>query len=172
MAQTESRRDAPRKSRNRFSASRTTKFGSHRASKSSTRPKDLVADLTDVAEARLPPSGGSQQDVLRAQLENRSSRRKLIHAPADKGSRPSPTSPHLLQHPSGLVPRSVPTNFASPNTSADRVVDRPAKSAIRNCADWLGRSTRSRTKKRLACLQQYPDFRSGLEWASSATVTM
>ncbi|PHQ35090.1 transporter [Rhodopirellula bahusiensis] len=124
--------------------------------------KDLVADLTDVAEARYR-SGGSQQDVLRAQLETDRldeqlitlARQKLV-AQADLAT--------LLQQPVGILPET--TNELGITDTPQQIEELIALAErcnpkLRGLA-W--EIQRDRDKERLACLQQYPDFSVGLNW--------
>ncbi|TWT71580.1 TolC family protein [Crateriforma conspicua] len=124
--------------------------------------KDLVADLTDVAEARYR-SGGSQQDVLRAQLETDRldeqlitlARQKLV-AQADLAT--------LLQQPVGILPEA--TNELGITDTPQQIEELIALAEqcnpkLRGLA-W--EIQRDRDKERLACLQQYPDFSVGLNW--------
>jgi len=124
--------------------------------------KDLVADLTDVAEARYR-SGGSQQDVLRAQLETDRLDEKLITLRRQKQVAQADLAT-LLQQPVGLVPEAsdelgitdIPQQIESLIAQAEE-----CNPKLRGLA-W--EIQRDRDKERLACLQQYPDFSVGLNW--------
>ncbi len=124
--------------------------------------KDLVADLTRVAEARYR-SGGSQQDVLRARLENDRLDEQLITLRKQKQMSQADLAT-LLQHPVGLLPEAsdelgiadTPQQLESLIALAER-----CNPKLRGLA-WEIR--RDRDKQRLACLQQYPDLSVGLHW--------
>ena len=124
--------------------------------------KDLVADLTDVAEARYR-SGGSQQDVLRAQLETDRLDEKLITLAKQKLVAQADLAT-LLQQPIGILPEA--SNELAINDTQQQIEDLIALAEqcnpkLRGLA-W--EIQRDRDKERLACLQQYPDFSVGLNW--------
>lgn len=124
--------------------------------------KDLVTDLTEVAEARYR-SGGSQQDVLRAQLENDRLDEQLIALRRQKQVAQADLAT-LLQQPVEQLPEAAgelktaetPQQIESLIALAGR-----CNPKLRGLA-W--EIQRDRTKQRLACLQQYPDFSVGLNW--------
>ena len=124
--------------------------------------KELVADLTDVAEARYR-SGGSQQDVLRAQLETDRLDEKLIGLRKQKQVAQADLAT-LLQQPVSLLPEAsnelgitdTPQQIESLIAQAEQ-----CNPKLRGLA-W--EIQRDRDKERLACLQQYPDFSVGLNW--------
>lgn len=124
--------------------------------------KVLVDDLTKVAEARYR-SGGSQQDVLRAQLETdrlddqlTTLRKQKQIAEADLAT--------LMQQPVDLIPEvsndlgvtDAPEQLESLIALAEQCNPR-----LRGLA-W--EIQRDRDKQRLACLQQYPDLNFGVNW--------
>ncbi|EMI44965.1 TolC family protein [Rhodopirellula sp. SWK7] len=124
--------------------------------------KDLVADLTDVAEARYR-SGGSQQDVLRAQLETDRldeqlitlARQKLV-AQADLAT--------LLQQPVGILPEATDELSITDTPQQIEELIALAEQCNPKLRGLAWEIQRDRDKERLACLQQYPDFSVGLNW--------
>ncbi|QDT05155.1 Outer membrane efflux protein [Rubripirellula lacrimiformis] len=124
--------------------------------------KGLVADLTDVAEARYR-SGGSQQDVLRAQLETDRldeqlitlARQKLV-AQADLAT--------LLQQPVGILPEATDELSITDTPQQIEELIALAEQCNPKLRGLAWEIQRDRDKERLACLQQYPDFSVGLNW--------
>ncbi|MCS7465172.1 TolC family protein [Stieleria sp. ICT_E10.1] len=124
--------------------------------------KDLVADLTDVAEARYR-SGGSQQDVLRAQLETDRldeqlitlARQKLV-AQADLAT--------LLQQPVGILPEATDELGITDTPQQIEELIALAEQCNPKLRGLAWEIQRDRDRERLACLQQYPDFSVGLNW--------
>lgn len=124
--------------------------------------KDLVADLTDVAEARYR-GGGSQQDVLRAQLETDRldeqlitlARQKLV-AQADLAT--------LLQQPVGMLPEATDELSITDTPQQIEELIALAEQCNPKLRGLAWEIQRDRDKERLACLQQYPDFSVGLNW--------
>jgi outer membrane protein TolC len=125
--------------------------------------RKVVDDLTQVAEARYK-SGGTQQDVLRAQLETDRLDDQLIvlvkqkkQAQADLGA--------LVQQPVSLIPeaqydlglRDIPQHLDNLLALAEQ-----CSPELRTIA-W--EIQRDRQKQRLACLQQYPDLQFGLNYS-------
>jgi outer membrane protein TolC len=124
--------------------------------------KDLVADLTDVAEARYR-SGGSQQDVLRAQLETDRLDEKLIALRKQKQVAQADLAT-LLQQPVNLLPEAsseLGVNDTPQQIESLIALAEQCNPKLRGLA-W--EIQRDRDKERLACLQQYPDFSVGLNW--------
>lgn len=123
----------------------------------------LVDDLIAVAEARYR-TGGSQRDVLRAQLEAEKLddqlimlRRDLEVAQADLAA--------LVQQPLDLSPRPV-RELDLPTTPGQ--LDALVAMALRcnpelRMLEW--EIARDRERQRLACLQRYPDFQLGVGWS-------
>ncbi|QEG41267.1 TolC family protein [Roseimaritima ulvae] len=124
--------------------------------------KDLVADLTDVAEARYR-SGGSQQDVLRAQLETDRLDEQLINLHKQKQVAQADLAT-LLQQPVSLLPEA--SNQLGISDAPQQIESLVA--LAEECNPKLRGLTweiqRDRDKERLACLQQYPDLSVGLHW--------
>ncbi|TWT97200.1 TolC family protein [Neorhodopirellula pilleata] len=124
--------------------------------------KGLVADLTDVAEARYR-SGGSQQDVLRAQLETDRLDEQLIALRKQKQVAQADLAT-LLQQPVGLIPEAsseLGINDTPQQIESLIALAEQCNPKLRGLA-W--EIQRDRDKERLACLQQYPDFSVGLNW--------
>lgn len=124
--------------------------------------KTLVDDLGEVAEARYR-SGGSQQDVIRASLENDrlddqlvTLRKQKMLAQADLAT--------LLQNPTGPMPEAhQELNVDDTPQQIDALIAlaEQCNPKLRGLA-W--EIQRDRDKQQLACLQKYPDFSVGLNW--------
>jgi outer membrane protein TolC len=124
--------------------------------------KALVADLTNVAEARYR-SGGSQQDVLRAQLENDRLDDQLVRLHRQKQLAQAELAT-LLQQPVTLLPETDNNlGFKDTPTQIDALIAR-AEQCNPKLRGLAWEIQRDRGKERLACLQQYPDFNVGLNW--------
>ena len=125
--------------------------------------RELVNDLTQVAEARYK-SGGTQQDVLRAQLERDRLDDQLVRLRKQKGQAQADLAA-LVQQPASLIPeaqeeiglRDVPEQLDDLLALAEQ-----CSPELRALA-WEIR--RDREKQRLACLQQYPDFQLGVNYS-------
>lgn len=126
--------------------------------------QQIAAELVTLAEARNA-AGGSQQDVLRAQLQldtlddrlivlRRQKRvaqadiASLIAAPGSAGIEPTETLDTVD------VPEQIESLFAAATECSPRLRER----------QWA--VSRDRQKQRLACLQKYPDFTFGAGWQS------
>ncbi|MCC7333986.1 MAG: TolC family protein [Pirellulaceae bacterium] len=125
--------------------------------------RQLVDDLTQVAEARYK-SGGTQQDVLRAQLETDrlddqtvTLRKQKEQAQADLAA--------LVQQPVALMPEATEELGL---TNAPEQLDRLLAQA-EQCSPELRAIAweiqRDRQKQKLACLQKYPDLQIGLNYS-------
>lgn len=125
--------------------------------------RDLVDDLTQVAEARYK-SGGSQTDVLRAQLETDrlddqtvTLRKQKEQAQADLAA--------LVQRPATLMPEATQelglTNVPEQLDGLLALAEQ-CSPELRAIA-W--EIQRDRQKQKLACLQKYPDLQLGLNYA-------
>ena len=125
--------------------------------------REMVNDLTQVAEARYK-SGGTQQDVLRAQLERDRLDDQLVRLRKQKGQAQADLAA-LVQQPASLIPeaqeeiglRDVPEQLDDLLALAEQ-----CSPELRALA-WEIR--RDREKQRLACLQQYPDFQLGVNYS-------
>ncbi|TWU39871.1 Outer membrane efflux protein [Novipirellula aureliae] len=134
-----------------------------RAIKIIDETKELVADLTDVAEARYR-SGGSQQDVLRAQLETDRLDDQLValHKQKELGQADLAT---LLQQPVAMMPEAsaeLSTIETPQQIEALIALAEQCNPKLRGLA-W--EIQRDRDKQTLACLQKYPDFNVGINWS-------
>lgn len=124
--------------------------------------RDLVDDLTKVAEARYR-AGGTQQDVLRAQLETDRLDNQLVQLQKQKEVSQADLAA-LLQQPVSLMAEATeelgvtdaPLQLDSLIALAEQ-----CNPSLRGLAAEI---QRDRQKQRLACLQQYPDFMVGLNW--------
>ncbi|WP_246146247.1 TolC family protein [Rubripirellula lacrimiformis] len=123
----------------------------------------LVDDLIEVAEARYR-TGGSQQDILRAQLEGDRLAEQMIslrlqkeQARADLGA--------LVRQPLDWMSIAVDELIlteASPRL--DELVAQ-AEACNPTLQGLAAEIARDRAKESLACLQQYPDFQLGLGYS-------
>ena len=124
---------------------------------------ELVEDLIAVSEARYR-TGGSQQDVLRAELEGDRLSEQLIalrrqreQARADLGA--------LVRMPMNYMP------VAADELEVDEVAPQIEQlvAQAEQCNPTLqglaAEIARDRAKESLACLQQYPDFQLGLGYS-------
>lgn len=125
--------------------------------------KELVEDLITVSEARYK-SGGSQQDVLRAELEGDRLEEQLIsltrqkeQARADLGT--------LVRQPINLMPTAYQDLNVSEVTPQLEVLVAEAERCNPTLQGLAAEIARDRAKESLACLQQYPDFQLGLGYS-------
>ena len=126
--------------------------------------RDIGAELIKLAEARNA-AGGSQQDVLRAQLQVDSLDDRLIALRRQKAVAQADLAA-LIGQPETLA--------IEPSDDID-TQEVPAKlealyAAAMECSPRLTEQqwtlSRDRQKQRLACLQKYPDFSFGAGWQS------
>lgn len=124
--------------------------------------RDLVDDLTKVAEARYR-SGGTQQDVLRAQLETDRLDDQIVQLRKQKQMSQADLAA-LLQQPVSLLPQAVEElGLADAPMQLDELIAL-AEQCNPSLRGLSAEIQRDRQKQRLACLQQYPDFMVGLNW--------
>ncbi len=124
--------------------------------------RNLVDDLTQVAEARYK-SGGTQQDVLRAQLEADRLDDQLVTLTKQREVAQADLAA-LVQQPVSLMPEAseelglsnIPEQLDSLLVLAEQCS--PELRAIA----W--EIQRDRQKQKLACLQKYPDLNLGLNY--------
>lgn len=124
--------------------------------------RELIDDLTQVAEASYK-SGGTQQDVLRAQLEADRLDDQLVSLTKQKEVAQADLAA-LVQQPVSLMPEAseelglvnVPEQLDSLLMLAEQCS--PELRAIA----W--EIQRDRQKQKLACLQKYPDLNLGLNY--------
>ena len=124
---------------------------------------ERVEDLIAVSEARYR-TGGSQQDVLRAEIEGDrledqriALRRQQEQARADLGA--------LVRQPLQYMPTTVDElNLDEAKPELDLLVAQAEQSnpMLQGLAAEIARD---RAKESLACLQQYPDFQLGLGYS-------
>lgn len=125
--------------------------------------KELVGDLITIAGARYK-TGGSQQDILRAEMEADKLDEQLINlrrnkeqARADLGT--------LVRQPIHLVPTAVKdldVSDAVPDLESLIVEAEQCNPELQGLAAEVARD---RAKQKLACLQQYPDFQLGIGYS-------
>lgn len=124
--------------------------------------RDLVTDLTKVAEARYR-SGGTQQDVLRAQLESDRLDDQLVQLRKKKEMSQADLAA-LLQQPASLIPDAVEElSLADAPMQLDDLIAQ-AEQCNPSLRGLAAEIQRDRQKQRLACLQKYPDVMVGLNW--------
>lgn len=124
---------------------------------------ELVEDLITVSEARYR-TGGSQQDLLRAELEGDRLAAQLItltqqkaQARADLGT--------LLRQPLHLVlPTVTELGVDEAAPQLDGLVSQ-AELCNPTLQGLAAEIARDRAKESLACLQQYPDFQLGVGYS-------
>lgn len=123
----------------------------------------LVSDLIAIAEARFK-TGGSQQDILRAEMESDmldgrliSLRRQKEQARADLGT--------LVRQPVHLMPTAF-SDLDGNNSVPDlELLIAEAEQCNPGLQGLAAEIARDRAKQTLACLQQYPDFHLGLGYS-------
>jgi outer membrane protein TolC len=124
--------------------------------------RKLIADLTKVAETRYR-SGGSQQDVLRAQLEADRLDEQLVNlrkqkrfAQADLAALVQQPATMLAETTDDLGLRDIPNQLDELIALAER-----CNPKLKGLA-W--EIQRDRQKHHLACLEKYPDLQVGMNW--------
>ena len=124
--------------------------------------RDLVDDLAKVAEARYR-SGGTQQDVLRAQLEIDRLDDQIVQLTKQLEMSQADLAA-LLQQPVSLLPQATEElGIADAPMQLDALISQ-AEQCNPSLRGLAAEIQRDRQKQRLACLQQYPDFMVGLNW--------
>ncbi len=124
--------------------------------------QDVIDDLTRVAEARYR-SGGTQQDLLRAELEADRLADQIISLSKQKRVAQADLAA-LVQQPRTLVPEA---SAEIGMTNVPEQLDQLIASAEKCNPELKGLAwevERDRQKQRLACLQQYPDLQFGVNW--------
>lgn len=124
--------------------------------------RQLAVEIIKLAEARNA-AGGSQQDVLRAQLQLDTLDGRLITLRRQKGIAQADLAA-LIQEPGRMgieptetidvahVPAQIEGLFAAAQASSPRL------------REYRWAVSRDRQKRRLACLEKYPDFVVGAGW--------
>tara|TARA_A100001391_G_scaffold78166_1_gene50453 strand:- start:689 stop:2032 length:1344 start_codon:yes stop_codon:yes gene_type:complete len=124
--------------------------------------RSLVDDLAKVAEARYR-SGGTQQDVLRAQLEIDRLDDQIVQLTKQLEMSQADLAA-LLQQPVSLLPQATEElGIADAPLQLDALISQ-AEQCNPSLRGLAAEIQRDRQKQRLACLQQYPDFMVGLNW--------
>lgn len=125
--------------------------------------KELAADLVTIAEARYQ-TGGSQQDVLRAQIEADKLEEQLINlrrqkeqARADLGT--------LVRQPMHLMPVALTELDVSEAAPELELLVARAEQCNPTLQGLAAEIARDRAKESLACLQKYPDLQLGLGYS-------
>lgn len=124
--------------------------------------RDLVDDLTKVAEARYR-SGGTQQDVLRAQLETDRLDDQIVTLTKQKEVSQADLSA-LVQQPVSLLPQAMEEiGLMNVPQQLDELIAfaEQCSPELRGLA-W--EIQRDRERQKLACLEKYPDLQVGLQW--------
>jgi cobalt-zinc-cadmium efflux system outer membrane protein len=125
--------------------------------------KELVSDLITVAEARYK-TGGSQQDVLRAELEGDKLENQLIALQRQKEQARSDLGT-LVRMPLDLMPTAfaeLDVGEVVPQLQSLVASAEQCNPALQGLAAEIARD---QAKETVACLNQYPDFRIGLGYA-------
>ena len=123
----------------------------------------MVDDLTQVAEARYK-SGGTQQDVLRAQLETDRLDDQIVGLRKQKEQAQADLAA-LLQQPVTLFPETQDDiGLANTPQRLDELLGL-AEQCSPELRALAWEIQRDRQKQRLACLQQYPDFNVGMNYS-------
>ena len=125
--------------------------------------RELVDDLTNVAEARYK-AGGTQQDVLRAQLEADRLDDQLVTLRKQKEQAQADLAA-LVQQPVSLIPETQEDiGLGNVPKQLDELL-----ALTEQCSPELRALAweiqRDRQKQRLAYLQKYPDFNLGLNYS-------
>lgn len=125
--------------------------------------RELVDDLITVSEARYK-TGGSQQDVLRAELEGDRLAEQLIvlrrqreQARADLGA--------LVRMPLEYMPTAVDALNVDEAVPQLELLVAQAEQCNPTLRGLAAEIARDRAKETLACLQRYPNFQLGLGYA-------
>lgn len=124
--------------------------------------RDLVAKLVEVAEARYK-AGGSQQDVIRAELEKEKLEQQLVELGQQKAVAQADLAA-LIQSPTatGLeADESLPIQDFP--TQMETLIGR-AEQCSPELRKLLWQIQRDMEKQRLACLQKYPDIQLGTQY--------
>lgn len=124
--------------------------------------KDLIDDLTKVAEARYR-SGGTQQDVLRAQLESDRLDDQLVSLARQKQVAQADLAALVQQPVTLLAEASDEIGLSDVPTQLDDLIEL-AEQCNPKLKGLAWEVQRDRQKQRLACLQKYPDLQVGLNW--------
>jgi cobalt-zinc-cadmium efflux system outer membrane protein len=124
--------------------------------------REIGAELVKLAEARHS-AGGSQQDVLRAELQLDTLEDRLIALRRQKGVAQADLAafigaPEML----GIEPTEAMDVDASPRQLEALLAAASECSPRLREQQWA--VSRDRQKKQLACLQRYPDFTLGAGW--------
>ncbi len=124
--------------------------------------KGLVNDLTRVAQARYR-SGGTQQDVLRAQLESDRLEAQFVRVVKQKRVAQADLAT-LVQQPVTLLAEATDDlGLADVPAQLDELIAL-AEQCNPELAGLAWEIARDRQSQRLACLQKYPDLQVGLHW--------
>ena len=126
--------------------------------------EELLQQLVRFAEVRFR-TGGSQQDVLRAQLELDRLRDRLITL--GRELRLSQADLAAILHTSPDTEPGAEESLVMPQTP--EVIDRLYESAVKCRPELQGRLhaiVRDERKRELAALEYYPDVRAGIGWSA------
>lgn len=135
---------------------------SRRAIEIVNETRSLVNDLTKVAEARYK-AGGTQQDVLRAQLEVDRLDDQLVRLRKQKEQAQADLA-SLLQQPVNLIPEAEDLiGFRNVPKKLDELISL-AEQCSPELKGIMWEIQRDRQKQRLSCLQKYPDFQLGVNY--------
>lgn len=124
--------------------------------------REVIVDLEEVAKARYQ-AGGTQQDVLRAQLERDRLDDQLISLEKQKEIAKADLAT-LLRQPTDLLPK--PSEELDDDGAAEQLdqLIAMAEQCNPSLQGLAAEIQRDRSRERLACLQQYPDLNVGMHW--------
>ncbi len=129
--------------------------------------RDLVAKLIEVAEARYR-AGGSQQDVIRAELEKEKLEQQLVELGQQKAVAQADLAA-LIQIPAETGLQADATlPIADFPAQMDALIGQ-AEQCSPELKKLLWQIQRDIEKQRLACLQEYPDIRLGVQYGIMTT---
>lgn len=123
---------------------------------------DLVEELIDISEARYR-SGGSQQDILRAQLEADRLAERIVLLKQQKRVAQADLAT-LLQSPRESIFEVAFDSASLPNVQELDALILQAENNNPELRGLQSQISRDRAKQRLAGLQKYPDFQVGMNW--------
>ncbi|WP_246151545.1 TolC family protein [Rubripirellula reticaptiva] len=125
--------------------------------------RELVDDLIDVAEARYK-TGGSQQDVIRAQLEQDRLEDRLIALRRSKDQSRADLGV-LVRQPVDLTPTAMTELDVSQVMPDLHLLVAQAEQCNPKLQGLAAEIQRDAAKQRLAYLQNYPDFQLGVGYS-------
>ena len=126
--------------------------------------RELLQSLEEVAKARVR-SGGSQQDVLSARLEADRLDNRIASLRRLRGLAVARLAALLGEPPAAVDGLRIDLPDATDSGEVDQLIT-AAITCRPELKSHLFAVRRDRQKRRLACLQRYPDFDVGVGWQS------